>query len=78
MAVSFPFTLIEFFVLAAYGHIIFRYNNIQTCGVALPCELPIIIMCIPGFSNVLSLHLVVNYCHKMAQLQQSVNIVELQ
>ena len=44
---------------------------IQTCGT-------IIIMCIPGFSNALSLHLVVNCCHKMAQLQQSVNFVELQ
>ena len=48
------------------------------CGVAPPCELPIIIMCIPGSSNALSLHLVVNCCHKMGQLQQSVNFVELQ
>ena len=48
-----------------------------TCYVALPGELSIIIMCIPGFSNALSLHLAVNCCHKMAQLQQSVNFVEL-
>ena len=56
----------------------YLFRCIQTCGVAPPCELPIIIMRIPGFSNALSLHLVVNCCHKMAQLQQSVNFVELQ
>ena len=54
------------------------YLLVQTCGVAPPCELPIIITRIPGFSNALSLHLVVNCCHKMAQLQQSVYFVELQ
>ena len=69
----------EFSVLVAQTMPIDTYpEDIQTCGVAPPCELPIIIMCIPGFSNALSLHLVVNCCHKMAQLQQSVNFVELQ